>query len=121
MEHESLKPCPFCGSKNIEISQDHNCVSCKDCGAYRSGEWEDEVLAVHCWNSRNEARNDYYKFADGIETKFCPWCGDIPDIIESRVYGKKIYEIICNSCCGAGFIGEYESLEQALESWNARS
>lgn len=117
MEQESLKPCPFCGSKNIEISQDHNCVSCKDCGACRCGEWNDEVIAVHCWNSRNEALYDSCEFADGIETKYCPWCGDIPDITSQH----NIWEINCNSCCGAGFIGEYESFEKALEAWNARS
>lgn len=56
-----LKPCPFCGSKDLRIShvgRDWNSVICRDCG----GEGPEELGredAISSWNRRagDEADN----------------------------------------------------------------
>lgn len=55
-----LKPCPFCGSKNVSLKhdmkkrdgkyQDCNYVSCKPCGARGSIFFGDPESAVERWN-----------------------------------------------------------------------
>ncbi len=66
---EKLKPCPFCGSKNIVIEggpiSGGFCATCNSCFAV--GSWshcEDE--AIKTWNERAEKSNRYDKgYLDG--------------------------------------------------------
>lgn len=46
-----IKPCPFCGSTEIEI-EDNAYMRCTSCGA--SSGWKDSpVEAIEAWNSRS--------------------------------------------------------------------
>ena len=54
-----LKPCPFCGNKNVRLRGDVTCgfetmnVFCDNCHA--TGPWCDsEGGAIKCWNYRGE-------------------------------------------------------------------
>ena len=53
-DEEELKPCPFCGGRNIDIRQEYACSGweavCEDCGVvfYRNTYKE----ALQAWNSR---------------------------------------------------------------------
>ena len=52
--NEKLKPCPFCGSIDVEEKQygdNEFWVSCADCGA-RIPEYEDYDEAIEAWNRR---------------------------------------------------------------------
>ena len=52
-----LKPCPFCGSNEIEM-EDNAYMRCISCGA-SSGWKDDPVSAINAWNSRaNEEEKD---------------------------------------------------------------
>jgi len=49
-----LKPCPFCGSSDIEYCQTNdraNWFECEDCGAQQSSQ-DTERLAALSWNER---------------------------------------------------------------------
>jgi Lar family restriction alleviation protein len=55
-----LKPCPFCGSKNIELSAEEYydkdvfyIVSCNNCGAKIEGSGRNKE-AAEAWNTRCE-------------------------------------------------------------------
>ena len=51
---DDLKPCPFCGSIDVEEKQygdNEFWVSCADCGA-RISEYEDYDEAIEAWNRR---------------------------------------------------------------------
>ena len=52
---EELKPCPFCGSKDIHAGHNlrnhHEEIFCDDCGAEVSSE-DDHQDAVRMWNTR---------------------------------------------------------------------
>ena len=54
-EKKELKPCPFCGSKSVEIFRSDNLdswrVSCDDCGVTTNGETSEEI-AITVWNRR---------------------------------------------------------------------
>ena len=57
--NENLKPCPFCGSKDIRYAHylGKVAVSCTDCGS--SGEMGDDVYeAARLWNRRAEVKGD---------------------------------------------------------------
>jgi Lar family restriction alleviation protein len=54
MAKEKVKPCPFCGSKKVEINRTNQnaCwVSCTECGAHV---WSDpsRQAAIKFWNRR---------------------------------------------------------------------
>lgn len=54
---EDLKPCPFCGSKNIRFKDTRGwletCGECEDCGALGpDGDIDDVSSAVAAWNTR---------------------------------------------------------------------
>lgn len=59
MKDQELKPCPFCGSKNIKIDKCTKRIRCKDCFAtsglitryINKGLSEDEAV-VAAWNER---------------------------------------------------------------------
>ncbi len=56
---ETLKPCPFCGSEKLTVSdygEEVSCVTCKDCLA-EGGHWGDSDStspdeAIALWNKR---------------------------------------------------------------------
>lgn len=68
--HEKLKPCPFCGSENVELRAGalfNGAVHCNDCTAdvvfdavrlTLSGDdnWRDAV--IEGWNRRAEVKDD---------------------------------------------------------------
>lgn len=55
-ETEELKPCPFCGSKNISITrviqEETFNISCDDCGCILYMEHTDKDKAIAEWNTR---------------------------------------------------------------------
>jgi Lar family restriction alleviation protein len=54
--NEKLKPCPFCGSKNIVVAHTKKLFVyrsiCKDCGADNCKLAETEEDAIKLWNTR---------------------------------------------------------------------
>lgn len=66
MNSIELKPCPFCGSKDVvlvEIPEDTHCVECWDCSAkVESYNGMDDAIAG--WNSRAIDRDELLKIAD---------------------------------------------------------
>lgn len=46
MNEEDLKPCPFCGGKDLEEHYADNWVKCKECGA------ESGIRGTDDWNDR---------------------------------------------------------------------
>jgi Lar family restriction alleviation protein len=57
MSNETLKPCPFCGSENIEIAPIGEYVFCNDCytiGPQEHGNTSEEKIqrAIAAWNKR---------------------------------------------------------------------
>lgn len=59
---EKLKPCPFCGSENIEIERGPIsglfCVTCHSCFA-SSAFFDCEDAVIKAWNRRAEKSNRY--------------------------------------------------------------
>ena len=57
MSEEALKPCPFCGSSDVEM-EDHEegyGILCRNCGVWAtSGLWwfNDSKDAIELWNRR---------------------------------------------------------------------
>lgn len=59
-----LKPCPFCGSKNIDYGictgtlQGFGYVQCEECGAEISEitECKNANTAIEAWNKRSETK-----------------------------------------------------------------
>jgi len=55
--NEKLKPCPFCGSMQLEIKDDNKqffIVWCTCCGCEKSSDFEDDTRAgvIKEWNKR---------------------------------------------------------------------
>lgn len=53
-----LKPCPFCGSKDIQVKKVEGLttwryIQCDHCGGRTDG-WKDETLARKAWNKRSK-------------------------------------------------------------------
>lgn len=46
----SLKPCPFCGSRDLEVVE-HNRIKCKNCRS-ESGRYYWIETAIEAWNKR---------------------------------------------------------------------
>ena len=92
---EKLKACPFCGSKDVQITyrdgEEGWFVQCQDC--FSCGAWsEDRDEACAKWNRRpNEA-----------ELKPCPFCGCKEvykhDIALYDTYGEGY--VLCPECKG---------------------
>lgn len=53
--NEELKPCPFCGSDDVELEYDsfidYCIIECRECGVERNRCW-DEDDAIELWNTR---------------------------------------------------------------------
>ena len=54
----AIKPCPFCGSEDVEFTRDYEVkdlsrVLCRRCGA-SSGSDTKEIVSLHRWNKRAE-------------------------------------------------------------------
>jgi Lar family restriction alleviation protein len=62
-----LKPCPFCGSIDIEKSVYEYCVYCNDCQAASNTDSSDIVDAINKWNTRTQP--DYEALARELETE----------------------------------------------------
>lgn len=59
----NLKPCPFCGSKNlVDHGEINTWISCEDCGAEgplrRDDLWETKAEAAEAWNRRADDDSD---------------------------------------------------------------
>ncbi len=53
-----LKPCPFCGSKDIQVQNVEGLdtwryIQCDHCGGRTDG-WKGEILARKAWNKRSK-------------------------------------------------------------------
>lgn len=48
-EKDQLKPCPFCGSKDLDVTQ---WIECNGCGAF--GPKPDDYGDLSAWNERKE-------------------------------------------------------------------
>ncbi len=60
MSEIKLKPCPFCGSDNVDIYKHKNenkCVVCYKCYS-GSGNYMTDDLAVEAWNRRADERTE---------------------------------------------------------------
>ena len=90
MSKTKLKPCPFCGSNNIDYSiktcgsyrkQYHIAMYCKECNCYgkrtlikpiETARWEIEKnesykkLAIVAWNTRNPIENSIERIGNQI-------------------------------------------------------
>ena len=52
-----LKPCPFCGSKDVEVDErEEGCgILCRNCGVWATSGWwwfNDSKDAIKLWNRR---------------------------------------------------------------------
>lgn len=94
--HTGLKPCPFCGSFNVDVSQEVPGASyeatCEDCGAviYRNTMKE----AVDAWNRRDDENPEYLE--DWDKRLSVAFNGDM----HRRICGnsKSIYTVMRETC-----------------------
>lgn len=104
---DELKPCPFCGGKNIGIDGKNDgfalrgesgilnsflfetkfSVYCKSCNA-RSGEYRSSGAAIRHWNTRYEPKTTEAKI---IENKLFDHC---------EIYPNCTVEVLTNSVTG---------------------
>lgn len=68
MDKQELKPCPFCGSKNIKTDDDGqwNWIVCKACGAKSGFGRDDEGPDFDQWNKRPDLAEDSRKLKQQI-------------------------------------------------------
>ena len=107
-----LKPCPFCGSKRVDVRQEFSCTPyqalCEDCGAEL---WRDTFIeAVKAWNTRH----------DEDDPKPCPKCGstNIGVFHLTEVHGLEWFRIECRDCKTR--TSSRNSLSEALAEWNRK-
>lgn len=76
-----LKPCPFCGSKNVEIIKPYpgipigRAIKCNDCRIRVGISWVcDDDMAIEAWNKRSKGSKKRR-----VATETCLFCGqEIP-------------------------------------------
>jgi Lar family restriction alleviation protein len=92
-----LKPCPFCGPRNVEPDLYENeygfwTVGCGGCGSH-SGVSKDQSRVVKTWNSRpNESVLNKDETAKVIESYLTE--SDVSDIVENADYHGRILATI---------------------------
>ena len=111
--NEELKPCPFCGCKDVFID-DTNCeVECMNCGA-KSFDSETED-AIDAWNRQAE------KIESLKPLKPCPFCGN-----EAKLdcFDNDEWIVLCSNLDGKCAIKPctqfYETVAEAINIWNTR-
>lgn len=68
-----LKPCPFCGLKDLKVDFDSNSIECQDCGGgVRS---EDVMYIYKAWNTRGSVLEDEYDVEPETVKYKCNRCG----------------------------------------------
>lgn len=63
MQHQEIKPCPFCGSESVEITSvlGVTYVCCENCSADGPSKYGDHPIermatAIEAWNERYDSR-----------------------------------------------------------------
>ena len=112
---EKLKPCPFCGSENVEVfkfnidfAPGKYGVHCNDC-EISVGRFNMEDDVIKGWNQR------------GGKLKPCPFCGS-EDVETARFALDGIPNktcVFCHNC--KTFVGRCKTELDAIKKWNRRA
>ena len=103
MSEEKLKPCPFCGCKEINVynMDDYNHVRCARCGGQVS---HFEHLPIDAWNTRAESAELAELRAKVVELR------DIAD------HGRKaVNETVAGQLCHQGEFKAYRRVLMLME------
>ena len=124
--NEKLKPCPFCGSKNLifghsyhERDNEYYYIECAKCGATTINNCYREY-SIYNWNSgKVHAKNN------SLNIKHCPFCGH--EITYHNIFfggNRSVYFLSCPEChaqIGDHWKGDYGDAEEAIAAWNTRA
>ena len=108
---EELKPCPVCGSENLEVrimNTRDRYVHCCDCGTEGEpevGDRDDWISHISQWNSRNLRKIT----EDGL--KHCPLCGSAVEVVKDGEW----WTIECTGCHAR--TGGRTYLRGCVETW----
>lgn len=106
----NLKPCPFCGSDDLDMYagryRDEYQIYCEECGG-RVGFYKSREEAIEHWNRRSRKP----------ELKPCPFCGSACVLVDMTV--PEAYTPKCLDC-GATLPHGYPTEEEAIARWNSR-
>ena len=97
MHTGELKPCPFCGSTDVDVSQEVSCASyeaCEDCGAviYRNTMKD----AVDAWNRRDDENPEYLE--DWDKRLSVAFSGDMHRRMCGRENSRSVYTVMREAC-----------------------
>lgn len=94
-----LKPCPFCGNKEI-IDDEDDGITCPNCGTYIDRlSVEDDICLVDVWSTRpieNELKEEIKRLREALEL--------IKEMAnDMAASGATYYDLISirNTCCDA--------------------
>lgn len=109
---EALKPCPFCGSKRVNLDaeiQGGYYVECQDCWASLSWSYQTEKEAAQAWNTRACQHGTWLRSDEEGNVWQCSVCGN-----EWQLMDGTPEENHMNYCqqCGASM-----SAQAAKECW----
>lgn len=141
MSEAALRPCPFCGSRELELfalTADHAWVECRSCKAF--GPSEADARHIRAWNERPEP-SDWLALADRLKALLgvpldqiepfvgdldtspislcnelgpCPFCGGL----HGRVRDGPMDYASCWSCSAKG--PPAAGMREAEAAWNTR-
>lgn len=100
-----LKPCPFCGSTDIEVEGCVDYIVCRNCGCFGPDSKPYTFdAAIERWNTRAERTCTFSKRKDDKDPyPTCSACGYVTDWHECVWYFDNSFEYENNYCpnCGA--------------------
>ena len=107
--YEKLKPCPFCGSADVNVG-DFKAV-CANCLAEASSkDGRTKNHHAQAWNSRTV----------GQRKDSCPFCGESKHIhLSMSKADEGRFWLYCKSCFASGPEGATE--KEAIELWDKRA
>lgn len=100
MSEERLKPCPFCGSKDVGYEYEHDdYISCRVCNCYgpdfNSVKWNDRSTIINSWNPITETpeydREVIIEYENGAHELFNFWGTSWPELVTAIAQNCSIH------------------------------